>query len=36
MTNPDVLVLLDTPPNAKGTKIYLLVVKSIVDSFLDK
>jgi len=36
MTNPDVLILLDTLPNAKGNKIYLQVVKSIVDSFLDK
>jgi len=36
MTNPDVLVLLDTLPNTKSTKIYLQVVKSIVDSFLNK
>lgn len=34
--SPNVLGLLDTLPNAKGTKLYLQVVKSIVDSFLDK
>ena len=36
ITSPNVIALLDTLPNAKGTKFYLQVVKSIVDSFLDK
>ena len=36
ITSPNVLALLDTLPNGKGTKLYLQVVRSIVDSYLDK
>ena len=36
ITSTNVLALLDTLPDSKGTKFYLQVIKSIVDSFIDK
>ena len=36
ITSKNVLCLLDKFPDAKGTKIYLKVVSSIIGSFLNK
>ena len=36
ITNPNVLASLDTLPDSKDTKCFLQVVKSVVNSFLDK
>lgn len=36
ITNPNVMALLDEYPDTKATKYYLQVIKSILDSYLNK